>query len=187
MASGDGKVKGSMHRVITTPGYHIKPQWDLVHTRHILDEKKHKKKSFQLMLAPMVDMFSILVIYLIMNFSTEGEVFFISKDLTIPKSSTGQALKNYPLISVVGGNIVFDSLENKGTVSEINNESAPQLRAALRRIKQIELSLGEKAFKGQINLQADEKTSVEEVKKVMRVLIDEGWTGINFVVNPERK
>lgn len=187
MASGDSKVKGSTHRVITTPGYHIKPQYDLVHTRHILDEKRTKKKTFQLMLAPMVDMFSILVIYLIMNFSTDGEIFFISRDLTIPRASTGQVMQNNPLISVVGSNIVFDALENKGTVTEVNNEQAPQLRAALRRIKQNEMSLGGKTFKGQVNLQADEKTSVEDVKKVMRVLIDEGWTGINFVVNPENK
>lgn len=185
--SGGDKVKGSSHRVITTPGYHIKPQFDLVHTRHLISEKRNKKKSFQLMLAPMVDMFSILVIYLIMNFSTEGEIFFINRDVSIPKSSSGQAMQSYPLITVLGTNIMFDSIESRSPVTEVNDEKVPRLRAALAEVKKFETNLGgETAFKGQINLQADEKTPIEEVKKVMRVLIEEGWTRINFIVTPEK-
>ncbi|MGE0526373.1 MAG: ExbD/TolR family protein [Bdellovibrionales bacterium] len=182
------RLRGSSDRVITTPGYHIRPQYDLVHTRHILDEKKNKKKTFQLMLAPMVDMFSILVIYLIMNFSTDGDIFFVSKGVKIPKSSTGQVMETHPIISVVRDAIVFDSVGSKGTITEPNDERVPRLREALRKIKQIETSLkGDDGFKGQVNLQADEATRAEEIKKVMRVLIDEGWTGINFIVVPDKK
>ncbi len=186
------KVKGSSARLIQIPGYHIRPQYDLVHLRHILEERRSKKKSFTLNLAPMVDMFSILVIYLIMNFSSSGEVFFISKDITIPKATKGVPMESYPLISVIGNKVAFDAEsvagQNNVYVEEPNDLQVPKLRAMLRRMKQLEVQIGgEKNFKGQVNIQADVNAPVEDVKKVMRVLIDEGWTGINFIVDPSTK
>lgn len=183
MAS-DG-VKGNARRLIQTPGYHIHPQYDLVHTRHIIDGKRNKKTSFHLNLAPMVDMFSILVIYLIMNFSTDGEIFFISKDVKLPIASTGKPMQSNPLISVVENSIIFESATGIST-QEPNDGSVPKLRQTLKRIKSIEAQLGDLGGdKAQINLQGDLNTPVEEVKKVMRVLIEEGWTGINFIVTSE--
>lgn len=183
------KVKGSSKRLIEVPGYHIKPKWDLVHTRHILHEKRTKKKNFALMLAPMVDMFSILVIYLIMNFSTTGEAFFISRDIQIPQATRGAPMESYPLISVVKDKVFFDA-DRRGSnermfIEELNDGQSPQLREALRRIKELEIQIGgEKGFRGQVNLQADRTADVEEVKKIMRLLIEEGWTVINFIIEP---
>lgn len=186
--AGD-KLKGNAARLIDVPGYHIHPQYDLVHTRQILNERKNKKKSFHLNLAPMVDMFSILVIYLIMNFVTEGDGFFMSKPLTLPKASKGMVLKSFPLVSVVKDKIVFDA-ENVGGagalyVEEPNDQNAPKFRAMLRKIAETEKKItNSDKIRGQVNLQADVNASVEDVKKVMRILIDEGWSGINFIVDP---
>lgn len=189
---GSDKVKGSSARLIEIPGYHIKPQYDLVHTRHLVDMRRHKGKSFHLNLAPMVDMFSVLVIYLIMNFSATGEVFFMSKDIVIPQASKGRPMESYPLVSIVREKVLFDA-EDKGGggglyAEDIHVGSMPELRRMLEKIKKLEEEIGgPKNFKGQINIQADEKTSMNDVKKVMRVLIEEGWTGINFIVEPLQK
>jgi len=185
------KTKGFHHRVIQTPGYHIHPQYDLKHTRHLIEERRHKKPSFSLSLAPMVDMFSILVIYLIMNFSTDGQAFFISKQITLPKASKGQPIKSFPLVSILKGEVTFD-MEVSGSkplfASEPNDEKVPQLRAMLKRVKSLQEQIGGVGnAAGQINLQADETLPIEDVKKVLRVLIDEGWTGINFIVDPSKK
>lgn len=190
--SSIGKVKGSAERLIHIPGYHIHPQFDLVHTRHLVEERRVQKKTFALSLAPMVDMFSILVIYLLMNFSTSGEIFFVSRDITIPNSRSGQPMESHPLISVLKGKIFFDAENPQGGkaygVSENNDQQVPQLRAMLKKMRDIELKIGgEKNFRGKVNIQADVNTEIEEVKKVMRVLIEEGWLGINFIVNPETK
>lgn len=183
--AGNDKTKGYAHRLIKVPGYHIRPQYDLVHTRHLIEARHSKKPTFTLNLAPMVDMFSVLVIFLIMNFSTDGEIFFISRDLKIPLASAGKPMQSLPLISIVNNDIVFDSASGISTL-EANDDQVPKLRETLRQIKEIETQIGDvNGDKAQINLQADENTPVEQVKKVMRVLIDEGWTGINFVVNPD--
>ncbi|MFZ3229792.1 MAG: biopolymer transporter ExbD [Pseudobdellovibrio sp.] len=186
------KVKGSAARIVQVPGYHLHPQYDMVHTRHILEERKNKKKSFHLNMAPMVDMFSVLVIYLIMNFSSSGEIYFVSKSVTIPKATKGIAMESFPIISVVKDKISFDAESVGGEqsvfVEELNDEKAPKLRAMLQKVASIEKQIsGTNKFRGQVNLQADVNASVEDVKKVMRVLIDEGWTGINFIVDPSSK
>jgi biopolymer transport protein ExbD len=183
--SGDEATKGYAPRVIQTPGYHILPQYDLVHTRHRIEARKNKGQSFHLNLAPMVDMFSILVIYLIMNFSTDGEIFYIGRDVQLPLATAGRPMQSNPLVSVVNDNVMFDNVNGESIV-EPNDEAVPRLRETLRRIKAIEAQIGELgAEKSQINIQADRLAPVESVKKVMRVLIEEGWTGINFVVTPE--
>ncbi len=187
--SENEKVKGNMNRLVQVPGNHIHPQFDMAHTRHLIGHRKAKKKSFTLNLAPMVDMFSILVIYLIMNFSSTGEIFFVSKDIIIPKASKGQPLQSFPLISVVKEKVMFDAENADGGeslyVEDINEGQLPKLRKMLQAMRKIERQIGgEKNFRGQVNLQADEKTPIEEVKKVMRVLVDEGWTGINFIIDP---
>ena len=182
------KIKGSHHRLITVPGYHIHPQFDLKHTRHLLHERRAKKAGFTLSLAPMVDMFSILVIYLLMNFASDGEAFFVSQDIVIPHAARGAPMKSLPLISVAKGKISFDAQNPDGTtmsVSEPNDSEALRLRETLKSLKKVEEQIGEKAdLKTQVNVQADEKAPMEDVKKVMRVLVEEGWTGINFIVDP---
>lgn len=188
---GSERVKGFAGRVITTPGYHIHPQYDMVHTRHMVELRRNKGKSFQLMLAPMVDMFSILVIYLLMNFSSEGEVFFLSKDVRLPKASKGINLQSLPLVSIKGPNVIFDAEKaERGrpvSVTEANDEKVPRFRDLLKRLQTLDAQIHPgKPFKGAINLQADENTPFDDVKKVMRVLMAEGWTGINFVVDPRK-
>jgi biopolymer transport protein ExbD len=187
----DSHVKGHHGRTITTPGYHILPKFDLVHFRHFIEERKRRKFNFNLSLAPMVDMFSILVIYLIMNFSTTGEAFFVSKDIVIPQASKGQALKSFPLVSIVKDKVTFEMDNFSGRpffITEVNDENVPQLRAMLKRVKAMQDQvIGETELAGKVNIQADKSIPVEEVKKVLRVLIDEGWSGINFVVDPTGK
>ncbi|HMN67312.1 MAG TPA: biopolymer transporter ExbD [Bdellovibrionales bacterium] len=187
--AGGAKIRGNSGRLIKPPGYHLLPEWDLTHLRHVIETRRYKKAGFSLSLAPMVDMFSILVIYLLMNFSSSGEIFFVSKDIVLPRAVKGVPMASHPLISIVGQQVMFDAEKVEGqagvTTTESNDGESPKLRAMLRRIKRIERQISpDKAFRGQVNLQAGQETDVDEVKKVMRVLIEEGWTGINFVVDP---
>jgi biopolymer transport protein ExbD len=186
------RIKGMSARLVQTPGYHIHPQYDLVHVRHLLEERRNRRKGFTLMLAPMVDMFSILVIYLLMNFSSDGDVFFVSKDVPLPHAARGTPMHSLPLISIVGPNVMFDAEKSENglpsSIQELNDEKVPQLRDLLKRVQalQAQITPGQ-PFKGEINLQAGINTPADEVKKVMRVLISEGWSGINFVVDPSQK
>jgi biopolymer transport protein ExbD len=182
------KTAGSAHRLIQVPGYHIHPEWDLHHLRHILHHKR-KKKSFSLMLAPMVDMMSILVIYLITNFSATGEAFFVGRDVKIPEATKGRPMESNPLVTILKDRVLFDALSDQGGgvifLEDLNDGQSPKLRAKLGDIKKLEEQLRSPAQANkQINIQADRSLEMDSVKKVMRVLIEEGWSTLNFIIEP---
>lgn len=182
------KTAGSAPRRLSVPGYHLKPQFDLHHLRMLLYHKR-QKKGFSLMLAPMVDMMSILVIYLITNFSATGEAFFVGRDIKIPQATKGQAMQSNPLVTVLKDKVIFDALDSSSRsgvtfLEDVNDGNSPRLRQKLAEIRRLEVQIRGPEAASQINIQADETLDMEEVKKVMKVLIDEGWNVINFIFEP---
>lgn len=169
-------------------GYHMTSEYDL----HFLRKKRNysAKKSAvpELPLVSLIDMFTILVIFLIMNFSTEGEGFFIPKGMQLPLAANAQALKSAPLISISATEITLDtekrSDQDQLNISENAQSELPQIVAALNAMQQQQqskLPAGE-TFKGQVNIQADENLSLDLIKKVMKVCVKNGWGKINFAV-----
>src|SRR3977135_3327275 len=61
-----------------------------------------------LMLTSLVDMFTIIVIFLLMNFSANGEVLYMSKDIKLPDAYHGALLERAPVISVSAEAVTFD-------------------------------------------------------------------------------
>lgn len=179
---------GKKKETIGKPGYHLQPKYDL----HFLRKKRnyHGKKSAvpELPLVSLIDMFTILVIFLLMNFSTDGESYFIPKGVKLPLSSTGKPLQSAPLISLTATEVILES-QKIGGVDGVNatadiNGDLEQVVATLNSLKQSmtqNLKEGE-AFKGQINIQADENLKLEFVKKVMKICVQNGWGSINFAV-----
>jgi len=169
-------------------GYHITPEYDL----HFLRKKRnyHAKKPSvpELPLVSLIDMFTILVIFLLMNFSTEGEGFFIPKSVQLPLATNAAVLKTAPLISISESEVTMDtekrSDEPQFNISEAAQSELKEIANALTELKKIKeqsLPAGEK-FNGQVNIQADENLSLDFIKKVMKVCVQNGWGKINFAV-----
>ena len=53
-----------------------------------------------LLLTALIDAFSILVIFLLMSFSSTGEVLFINKNTELPKSAQAEMLERQPVVKV---------------------------------------------------------------------------------------
>jgi len=179
-------LKGSMTRLITTPGYHIRPKYDLHALRERLDKSKQKKPSFDLSLTAMIDMFSTLVVFLLLNFSSTGEAFFVSKNVKIPEAKHARPLESLPVISISKDGVSLDAQKvGDNPVSFTTSDwDMPGLSAALKNLRSLQIQF-EKAgleTKVQINVQADQNVEVLHVKRVMNTLISEGFTGINFAV-----
>jgi biopolymer transport protein ExbD len=183
MSSGNGKKI-----TIGKPGYRMQPKYDL----HFLRKKRgyHSKQSAvpELPLVSLIDMFTILVIFLLMNFSTEGESFFIPKGLTLPLATNGKPLKTAPLLSLNDREIILETEKRPG-VQALNikasmNGDLNEIITGLESLKK-EMSTNlakDEKFKGQINIQADENLNLDMVKKVMKICVQNGWGAINIAV-----
>jgi biopolymer transport protein ExbD len=175
-----------LSRTIVKPGYHLKPKYDLPGLRARQNSGGgHKSVIIELPLTSMIDMFTILVIFLLMNFSSTGEIFFIQKNLVLPTANHAHPIESNPLISVTSSGVTLETQkvgDNPISITE-SDQNLPRLAAALKQIRIIEETVhpGE-PFKGAVNIQADEKTPLVYIKRVMQTCITEGWHGINFAV-----
>ncbi len=177
-------TKGNFSRIIKTPDNHIRPKWDLHGFRERQTHKGGKSQVMDLNLTPFIDLFSVLVLFLIMNYSATGEVFFISKNLKLPASEHSHPLDSKPLITITNEAVLFDAQEvgaNTVHIEEQDQQNMPRLRQALQQARIFQQNLRpNQEFKGEVNIQADESISIVYIKRVMNTLITEGWAGINF-------
>jgi biopolymer transport protein ExbD len=181
-------MSGGTEKRIIKPGYHIRPKYDLhgFRERQSGDHKGHI--AGELPLTPMIDMFSVLVIFLLMNFSSTGEIFYMSKaGITLPEAATSAQLASAPLISFVKGVYYLDAQTPSGKLIsfEDRSENLQGIVQKLEALKKEMQAAGTKAFKGQLNFQADENTPLLFVKRGMGAATSAGFSAINFVVKAD--
>src|SRR4029453_1303638 len=86
----------------------------------------HKASNADLLITPLVDMFVIIVLFLIANFSATGEVLMMTKDIELPEAVNVKEAEMHPVIMVSGeqvsisGNIV-------GRVADLVTDEGPNI------------------------------------------------------------
>ena len=149
----------------------------------------HKKSTFaDLLITPMVDMFVIIVLFLIANFSATGDVLNMSKDIVLPEAEHVQDVQLVPVVMVsndqvmVSGNVI-------GRVEDLSREdylNIPALEEKLRDMKKQYEDLHaiandkEGGFKGDVNIQANKDVQFKIIKRVMFSCATAGYANINF-------
>jgi len=139
-----------------------------------------------LMLTSLVDMFTIIVIFLLMNFSANGEVLYMSKDIKLPDAFHGAQLDRAPVISVSGDAVTFDGRQVAHTADLMKGDvlNVPELEDALRderrRYDQIHQNEPDRPFRGLVNVQADRRIPFRIIKRVMFACNQSGFGNINF-------
>lgn len=178
------------HKLIETPGYHIRSKYDLHRLRHRKEGHGKKAANYNLSLTAMIDMFSTLVVFLLLNFSATGEAFFVSKNVVIPKAANVRPLQSLPLITITKDGVSLDAqrVGSNPTMFNSGDWDMPGLVAALRQLKSLQAEMKQAGVepKLEVNIQADQGVPVLYIKRVMNTLISEGFTGINFAVTEIR-
>lgn len=135
---------------------------------------KKKGGYANLNLTPMVDMFTIIVIYLLQNFSTDGDILFMSKEIQLPSITSKVQLERAPVVSLSNESVMVDGVKVIDT-SELTRDATmnvPALEEVMqekkRNIMQSSALLGGgESFKGVVIVQADRGVKFQALKKVM--------------------
>ena len=183
-----GATLSAFSTKIVKPGYHIRPQYDLHGLRHRRTAQGHGAVAGELPLTSMIDMFSILVIYLLMNFSSTGEIFFVNKNLVLPQASQTNPLMNGPLISIVGEKFVLDAPPALDSLIKAQEDDSLGLEKTVAGLKELKALADTRKLEGgqRINIQADGEAPLGLVKRAMTAAVTAGWTNINFVVDKSK-
>lgn len=136
--------------------------------------QKHKRNLYaDLLLTALIDAFSILVIFLLMNFSSTGEILFVGKNTELPKASAVDQLERNTVVKYEDGKFFFENKETdqNGLIQELLDS----------RKAWAETHPGEE-FKGAITIQADKKTKFENLNSIVLAMAHAGYGDINFAV-----
>lgn len=158
----------------------------------------HGKKSgmISLNLTAMVDMFTVIVIFLLQSFAASGELNMTQKDLVMPGATKAEPLvETGPVITLFQGTVLMEGKEvaQQDKLDEAE-QGIPELTELLKAVREREEKLAErlgkprdptKAFDGHIIVQADKETDFLLVRKVIFSMNQAGWAHINFAVKDE--
>jgi biopolymer transport protein ExbD len=167
---------------------------------------------FVLSLTAMVDMFTVLVVFLLQNYKVTGQTLDLQEGVTLPQASAVRELE--PSNVVIVGKDFIEFNDNKvasfPSIRESNDWLIIPLRDAIRdelkkqkeklegnlnlqvqsevlqaqagQDKKVEIS----GFK-QITIQADENIDLLSLKKIMYTIVEAGGGPINFAVLKKEK
>jgi biopolymer transport protein ExbD len=154
----------------------------------------HRATNLDLNVVPMVDMMTMLVIFLLQQFSATGEVLYMQKDIKLPDARHGQQIEVAPVIAVsasqvvISGQKVAEVAEVEKDPSQIISPLVEKLRDEKKRwdfIHQNDRDR-EKNWKGEVNVQADVKVPFRVVRRVMASAAEAGYGSVNFAAMEER-
>lgn len=150
----------------------------------------HKSTNADLLITPLVDMFVIIVLFLIANFSATGEVLMMTKDIQLPEAVNVKEIEMAPTVMVSNEQVIINGTVI-GRVEDLTRDeylNIPALEEKLREMKKQFEDLHamakdtEGGFKGDVIIQANREVQFKIVKRVLFSCATAGYSNINFAV-----
>jgi len=144
-----------------------------------------------LFLTPLVDMFIILVLFLMANFSATGEILSMRPDIRLPEATHPLEMQNLdvPAVIVSPTAVIFET-KTVAATQDLMHADDPSIRLLEEELmaqrKGLEARLGAGGSMGEslaeINIQADKDIPFAVIKRVMYTCAAAGYHNINFAV-----
>ena len=147
----------------------------------------------KLNITSMMDMFTIILVFLIKNFSTEGTIITAANDLTLPKSSVERKAKEALSVKVSRSTITVENVQvlderAYGRLLEQKEFMITSLYDALvvysEEAKKMAAASGT-AFSGEITIQGDIEIPYSVLTRVMYTCGQAGYPNMNLFVYRE--
>jgi biopolymer transport protein ExbD len=149
--------------------------------------KGRKATNAELNVVPMVDMMTMLVIFLLQQFSASGEVMYMQKDIKLPDAQHGQMIEVAPVVAISAQQVVVTGVK-VADIADMDRDSGylniPALEERLRDEKKrwefIHKQDPSSKWDGVVNIQADKGVPFRIVKRVMYSCGVAGYFSVNF-------
>ncbi|MDZ7362175.1 MAG: biopolymer transporter ExbD [candidate division KSB1 bacterium] len=154
----------------------------------IVGSRPKQKPNFELRLASLLDMFTILLVFLLKSFSADGQIITNTNDLRLPESTSQKPPRSAPIIAVTKEWIMFDD-KPLIRVDEIKADSdllIKPLHESLQHSRQSSEKLGEidarVGFTGTVDIMGDRDASFAVIKRVMYTCGQVGFNNMLLAV-----
>jgi biopolymer transport protein ExbD len=184
------KIAPHRDRLIEKPGPRLRRFTPLAFVRAGSGGKK--STYAELNLTSMVDMLTILVVFLLQTFSASGELLSVQKNIILPEAQNFKDLEQAPIIAVSKESVTLDG-RSVADASELNAETTADWKIAKLHDDLVTLKNNYKLlhpsdeFKGMVIVQADKQVDFKVIKKVMYSCAIAGYQNVNFAVQQKTK
>ena len=137
---------------------------------------KRKRAVATLMLTSLIDTFSVLVVYLLMFFSSTGEMTYVSSDIDLPKASMIERLDRYSIIQVKKKGYFVE--ERQLTLESL----VPYLVDLKKKLNLSPVQSGAEDQKETITIQADKTVKYSRLSPIIQACSHAGFSYIKFAV-----
>jgi hypothetical protein len=129
----------------------------------------------------MVDMFSLLVIFLLFNFSNSPEMPLVN-GINLPSARTGGETVDAPVLSISDKGVYIDA-KLVGTVEEVLADPAP-LAKKLADLRELWMKThpGETEFSGELNVQAHKDIPSPVISELLGVVSNQAYGSFRLAV-----
>jgi biopolymer transport protein ExbD len=151
--------------------------------------KKTKRGSFSLRLTSMIDMFTILLVFLLKSYSADGQIMTVAQDLRLPESTS---TTKPPVVSVIALTQEWILVDGRPIqrLEEITGDEkllVSSLQSELMRLRQISEDIGQlsqqmQGFSGTIAIQGDQDVTFDLLKRIMLTCGQVGYNDMNLAV-----
>lgn len=136
---------------------------------------------------PMVDIMTMLVIFLLQQFSSTGEVLYMQKDIKLPDARHGQMIDIAPVVAISADQVVVTGVK-VADVADLDRDAGylnipgveERLRDEKKRWEFIHKADPSSKWDGIVNIQADKAVPFRIVKRVMYSCGVAGYFNVNF-------
>lgn len=146
----------------------------------------------ELNLTSMVDMLTILTVFLLQTFSASGELLSVQKNIVLPEARNWKDLEQAPIIAVSKDSVTLDGKMVADASALVADNSADwkivELHDTLVTLKNnYKLLHPSDEWKGLVIVQADKGVDFKVIKKVMYSCAIAGYQNVNFAVQQKSK
>lgn len=135
--------------------------------------KWHRSIVADLLLTALIDAFSILVIFLLMSFSSAGDVLLVGKGQELPKASLASTLERNPVVKLEDGKIYLET-------QEVTQDTLVGALLGLR--KQFSEGHPGEEYPGILMIQGDRRLKYEQLNQIILAASHAGFSDIRFAV-----
>lgn len=131
------------------------------------------KPRADLSLTSLLDMFTILLVFLLKSFSADGQMVTNTEDLILPESTSSKSPRSAPIIAVTKDWLMFDDkpLVKIEDLQADGDLLIPPLQASLQQSRSFSEQLGQidkrVGFNGTVDIMGDREASFAVIKRVM--------------------
>lgn len=152
--------------------------------------KRRGGEEVKLNITSMMDMFTIILVFLLKNFSTEGTIVTPANNLTLPESTVEKKAKESLSVKVakntitVENNLVLDQIAFESLMKQKEFMIKPLYDVLLRYSEEAKKmsEISGKDFSGEITIQGDVEIPYNVLTRVMYTCGQAGYPNMNLFV-----